>query len=95
MGRFTRRLRYFFLLLTEVQVLWSSNNEQREPIICFPIATTNNIILLTTTRTSTTLQRECIVAFPWQQLLWEHAKELPSTSCKFAILFNNLEVRKT
>jgi hypothetical protein len=59
------------------------------------MVTMNNLILLTATCTSTTLQRECIVVFPWQQRLWERATKLRYTWCKFSILFNNLEVRKT
>jgi hypothetical protein len=67
------------------------DNPAKGTHFCIPMATLNKLILLTVTYTSTTVQMECNVAFPWQKHLSERATMLHYTYYTLSILFNILE----
>jgi hypothetical protein len=65
-----------FILFTAVRnVLYLDINEIGTNS-CVSMVALNSLILLTAMCQCTAVQMECIVAFPWQQWLCEHAKIL-------------------
>jgi len=56
---------------------------------CVCVAALNGFVLLTATRMSTTMPRDYIVAFPWQQCLLEYAKMIRYSYIAY-IVVNNL-----
>ena len=56
---------------------------------CVCVTTLNGFVLLTATCMSTTMLREYIVAFPWQQCLLEYAKMIRYSYIAY-IFVNNL-----
>jgi len=63
------------ILLTAVQNIWSLDNDAKGTHCCVSSATLNSCMFLTATCGST-VQRECIIALPWQPWLHKHATTL-------------------